>query len=695
MKCNKLVLLSIGILALMTISMLSSSTVSSVASSDARGDIFTVSSNVASPHNYYNNMNEWYTIHQDGAIKMQLQMYVSVESNYDFLYLYDGDYNLERTYTGTTSWHWTGWVDGDTIRLQLKTDYSVTKYGFWVYRYQYEEGGAPADTTPPSCDITAPNNGATVSGSVGITVSASDNVAVDKVGYSVDGGSYSYDSTSPYSFSWDSTGVSDGTHSISAITYDTSGNTATDSISVTVQNTVTDEGGPLTDGVGATGSLGSSDVSDMWYIDVGADAESMEVILTCPNVDFDTYGKFGSEPTTSSYDWRGYTSGGEENTVDNPSSGRHYIMVQRYSGDGGYTLTATITYGGGGGGGDDGGALTDGVSASGNMDQADGDDMWFIDVGANAESMRVVLDCPGADFDTFGKFGSEPTTSSYDWRGWTSGGEDNTISNPAEGRHYIMVDWYSGDGGYTLTATITYGGGGGGGDTWGTGGKYAIIVGISDYWSISDLSYCDEDATDWYNFLNGQGYECHVYGDGSSTSSYPVYTGDATEANVRAAIQDLADHAQAGDQVAFVTSGHGSGDGSGSSYLCMLDCSGSAGSYYDTELAADIGGFTSGVNIFVFIDHCYSGGMGPELMALSINDYIYCTTTCTEDGYGYDDSQHQNGAWTYEFLEKYLAGNPGWSMEYTYDQASSTYPHSGGDACMEFDGDTGSNFYLT
>jgi hypothetical protein len=257
-----------------------------------------------------------------------------------------------------------------------------------------------------------------------------------------------------------------------------------------------------------------------------------------------------------------------------------------------------------------------------------------------------------------------------------------------------MVDWYSGDDDYVLTATITYGGGGGG--DWGTGGKYAIIVGISDYASISDLSYCDEDATDWYNQLTALGYECHVYGDGH-TSNYPRHDGYATEANVRAAMQGLADHAQSGDQVAFITSGHGSGNGAGSSYLCMYDCSGSAGCYYDTELAADVGDFDSGVNIFVFIDHCYSGGMGPELMSLSNSQYIYCTTTCTEDGYGYDDSQHSNGAWTYYFLDytwqSHFSGNQGQSMESIFDYAAANYPHSGGDAAMEFDGST-SSFYL-
>jgi hypothetical protein len=547
-----------------------------------------------------------------------------------------------------------------------------------------------------------------------------------------------------------------------------------------------EDGGELTDGVTAYGHMDSADGADMYWIDVGANAESMRVVLNCGTADFDTYGRFGYEPTTSTYDWRGYTSGGEDNTISDPQEGRHYIMVDWYSGDADYDLTATITYGSAdtqapivsitnpadgatvsgtvsvtasasdnvgvtqvrfyvdgslkttdtsspysyswdttgysdgshtvqavaydaagnyagdthtvtvsnGGGGDDGGELTDGVTANGHMDQTDGADMYWIDVGPNAQSMRVLLTQASGDFDTYGKFGSEPTTSSYDWRGYTSGGEDNTISLPQEGRHYIMVDWYSGDDDYQLTVTITYGGGGSG---WGTGGKYAIIVGISDYWYISDLSYCDEDAYDWYNQLNALGYECHVYGDGH-TSNYPIYTGDATEANVRADVQALASHAQSGDSVCFITSGHGSGNGAGSSYLCMLDCSGSAGCYYDTELASDIGGCASGVDIFVFIDHCYSGGMGPELMALSNSQYIYCTTTCTDDGYGYDDSQHQNGAWTYFFLDyswqSYYGGDAGDNMEKVFTYASNNYPYGGGDTPQEFDGNSGSSFYL-
>jgi YD repeat-containing protein len=345
--------------------------------------------------------------------------------------------------------------------------------------------------------------------------------------------------------------------------------------------------------------------------------------------------------------------------------------------------------------------LTSGVATSGSISTAGATVMYQITVPSGCTSMLTVVNDPtSADFDSYGKQGSQPTTSSYTWRGYTSNHPESvTYANPAAGVWYIMVKSYSGTGSFTITCTLTTGGGGGGG-AWGTGGKYAIIVGISNYASINDLSFCDEDALDWYNFLSGKGYECHVYYDGSYTSnsftSIPAANklGYANEANVRAAIQGLAAVAVSGNQVAFVTSGHGSGDGAGSSYLCMYDCSGSTGCYYDTELKADFNLFVSGVKLFVFVDHCYSGGLGPEMLTISDKANLYMTTTCTANGYGYDDPTHSNGAWTYYFLENYLVGHSTSSMEAVFDAASPGYPYTGGDAPMEFDGNTASAFYL-
>jgi hypothetical protein len=93
------------------------------------------------------------------------------------------------------------------------------------------------DTTPPTVGITSPTHGAPVSGSVGITVSASDNVAVTRVELWVDGALVSTDPSSPWSFAWDSSSKPDGTHSLQARAYDAAGNVGTStSISVSVSN---------------------------------------------------------------------------------------------------------------------------------------------------------------------------------------------------------------------------------------------------------------------------------------------------------------------------------------------------------------------------------------------------------------------------------------------------------------------------
>ena len=98
--------------------------------------------------------------------------------------------------------------------------------------------------------------------------------------------------------------------------------------------------------------------------------------------------------------------------------------------------------------------------------------------------------------------------------------------------------------------------------------KWAVIAGVSDYKAISDLSYCDEDATDWYNYLinpdnfvDGIAYtNIWVYGDGHP-ADFPQYDGIATEANMKAALANMVDNAGPDDTLAFITSGHGDGDG--------------------------------------------------------------------------------------------------------------------------------------
>jgi len=100
------------------------------------------------------------------------------------------------------------------------------------------EAGASSDNTPPTVSVTAPAAGATVSGNVTLSANASDNVAVNSVQFKVDGNNLgSTDLTSPYSVSWDSTGATNGTHTLTAVATDSSGNSTTSSsVSITVDN---------------------------------------------------------------------------------------------------------------------------------------------------------------------------------------------------------------------------------------------------------------------------------------------------------------------------------------------------------------------------------------------------------------------------------------------------------------------------
>src|SRR5438445_11251034 len=98
-----------------------------------------------------------------------------------------------------------------------------------------------ADTTPPTVSITAPASGATVSGSVTVSASASDNVGVAGVQFLVDGTNLSSeDTSSPYSVSWNTTTVGNGSHTLTATARDAAGNRTTSSpVTVTVSNSDT------------------------------------------------------------------------------------------------------------------------------------------------------------------------------------------------------------------------------------------------------------------------------------------------------------------------------------------------------------------------------------------------------------------------------------------------------------------------
>ena len=94
----------------------------------------------------------------------------------------------------------------------------------------------PPDGTAPVVSLTSPASGATVSGIVTVSATASDNVAVSVVRFSADGVTLADDGTAPYSAAWDSTATSDGVHTLTATAFDAAGNSASSSVTVNVAN---------------------------------------------------------------------------------------------------------------------------------------------------------------------------------------------------------------------------------------------------------------------------------------------------------------------------------------------------------------------------------------------------------------------------------------------------------------------------
>ena len=77
--------------------------------------------------------------------------------------------------------------------------------------------------------------------------------------------------------------------------------------------------------------------------------------------------------------------------------------------------------------------------------------------------------------------------------------------------------------------------------------KKAVCIGINNYPGIfNDLKGCVNDAYDWSALLQDMGFETSIMLDSQ-----------ATQQNVKAALQDLISATNAGDVAVFTYSGHG------------------------------------------------------------------------------------------------------------------------------------------
>lgn len=98
-----------------------------------------------------------------------------------------------------------------------------------------------------------------------------------------------------------------------------------------------------------------------------------------------------------------------------------------------------------------GSELENGVPISGISDDSLGLKYYTFDVPANAGQMTVEISGGSGDADLYVKFGSQPTTSSYDCRPYRNGNTETcTFSTSQEGTYHIMLRGYRAYSGVTL-----------------------------------------------------------------------------------------------------------------------------------------------------------------------------------------------------------------------------------------------------
>ncbi len=103
-------------------------------------------------------------------------------------------------------------------------------------------------------------------------------------------------------------------------------------------------GGPLTNGVPVTGINATTGNTVNYTLAVPSGATDLSFAMSGGSGDADLYVKFGSAPTTSSYDCRPYLNGNNETcNISSAQSGTYYVMVRAYSSFSGVSLTGSYS----------------------------------------------------------------------------------------------------------------------------------------------------------------------------------------------------------------------------------------------------------------------------------------------------------------------------------------------------------------
>jgi hypothetical protein len=205
------------------------------------------------------------------------------------------------------------------------------------------------DVTDPTVSVTAPTASATLTGTSTFTATATDDTAVTGVDFYSDAtllGHATNTSGTTWSLSVDSTTITDGSHTITAVASDAAGNTGTSSgVAVTVDNSGPTNTIDYWDGT--TDTPFDASTLTFWYNDeeygfwypVGAPVNKLEYWDGTTEHDID----LSDAPTTSALDGLSYVAVGDSYGVVQTASGVDYTSADLFPQQLAAALGTTVT----------------------------------------------------------------------------------------------------------------------------------------------------------------------------------------------------------------------------------------------------------------------------------------------------------------------------------------------------------------